>query len=48
MSKRVNVTLPNKVYEQLEQVAKEQGRPIANLASYLVQKSMETITQIKK
>lgn len=41
MSKRVYLTLPDKVYEALERWADEQGRPVANLAAYLVEKAVE-------
>ncbi|NEP01652.1 MAG: hypothetical protein F6K58_23945 [Symploca sp. SIO2E9] len=37
MSKRVFLTLPDSVYENLEQWASSQGRPIANLAAFLVE-----------
>lgn len=36
-SKRVNLTLPDLVYEELEAWAEYQGRPTANLGAYLVQ-----------
>lgn len=45
MSKRVYITLPDGVYKNLERSAKQQGRPIANLASYLVQKGVEELQQ---
>ncbi|MGK7957186.1 MAG: hypothetical protein AB4063_18340 [Crocosphaera sp.] len=41
MSKRVYLTLPDKVYEALERWANEQGRPVANLAAYLVERAVE-------
>ena len=41
MSKRVYLTLADKVYEALEQWADDQGRPVANLAAYLVEKAIE-------
>ncbi|ACK66978.1 conserved hypothetical protein [Rippkaea orientalis PCC 8801] len=41
MSKRVYLTLPDKVYEALERWADEQGRPVANLAAYLVERAVE-------
>lgn len=37
MSKRVFLTLPDSVYESLERWANSQGRPIANLAAFLVE-----------
>jgi len=40
VSKRVNLTLPDIVYEDLEAWAEFQGRPTANLAAYLVEASI--------
>ena len=40
MSKRVNLTLPDIVYDELEAWAEYQGRPVANLAAYLVESSI--------
>jgi hypothetical protein len=40
MSKRVNLTLPDIVYDNLEAWAEYQGRPVANLAAYLVESSI--------
>lgn len=37
MSKRTTITLPDAVFEELEQWADQQGRPTANLASFLVE-----------
>jgi hypothetical protein len=37
VSKRVNLTLPDVVYDELEAWAEFQGRPTANLAAYLVE-----------
>ena len=37
VSKRVNLTLPDVVYENLEAWAEQQGRPTANLAAFLVE-----------
>ena len=48
MSKRVYITLPDSVYRDLEQWAKIQGRPVANLAGYLVEKSIEQAVEKKK
>ncbi|MHC5747346.1 MAG: ribbon-helix-helix domain-containing protein [Nostoc sp.] len=39
-SKRVNLTLPHIVYEDLEAWAEYQGRPTANLAAYLVESAI--------
>jgi hypothetical protein len=41
MTKRVYLTLPDKVFEALERWAVDQGRPIANLAAYLVERGIE-------
>lgn len=37
VSKRIYVTLPDTVYNELEGWAEYQGRPTANLASYLIE-----------
>jgi rRNA-processing protein FCF1 len=37
MSKRFSLTVPDTVFEQLEALAKSQGRTTANLAAYLVE-----------
>ncbi len=41
MTKRVYLTLPDKVFETLERWANNQGRPVANLAAYLVERAIE-------
>ena len=35
VSKRVNLTIPDSIYLDLEDWAQQQGRPLANLASFL-------------
>ena len=40
MSKRINVTLPDSVLEDLEVWAAFQGRPTANLAAFLIEMSI--------
>lgn len=40
VSKRVNLTLPDVIYEELEAWAEYQGRPTANLAAYLVESAI--------
>lgn len=40
VSKRVNLTLPDVVYDELEAWAEFQGRPTANLAAYLVESAI--------
>lgn len=37
MSKRVNLTLPDAVFDALERWADAEGRPTANLAAFLVE-----------
>lgn len=37
VSKKFSVTVPDVIYEQLEQWADEQGRPAANLAAFLIE-----------
>ncbi|MBW4504957.1 MAG: hypothetical protein KME64_00325 [Scytonematopsis contorta HA4267-MV1] len=37
VSKRINVTLPDTLYEELERWAEAQGRPTANLAAFLIE-----------
>ena len=41
VSKRIHVTLPDSFYKKLEQWANSEARPVANLASYLLQKAIE-------
>ena len=41
MSKRVFLTLPNELFEDLERWATKQGRPTANLAAYLVENGIQ-------
>jgi CopG-like RHH_1 or ribbon-helix-helix domain, RHH_5 len=37
LSKRINITLPDSVLNDLERWAQAQGRPTANLASFLIE-----------
>jgi hypothetical protein len=37
VSKKITITLPDSVHTDLEQWADEQGRPTANLATFLVE-----------
>ena len=39
MSKRIMVTLPDGVYKLLEDWAKEEGRPVASLAAFIIESS---------
>lgn len=41
MPKRVYLTLPDLTYSDLERWADSQGRPVANLANYLVERAIE-------
>ena len=41
MSKRVFLTLPDELFEDLERWAVKQGRPTANLAAYLVENGIQ-------
>lgn len=41
VSKRVHVTLPDKAFDALQRWADDQGRPVANLVAYLVEKAVE-------
>lgn len=45
VSKRVHVTLPDRVFDALQRWADDQGRPVANLVAYLVEKSVEEADQ---
>ena len=40
MSKRVGVTLPDTIYNKLETWAKAEGRPLANLCNFLLEKAI--------
>ena len=46
VSKRVNLTIPDVVYEELEAWAEYQGRPTANLAAYLVESAIREAKDI--
>lgn len=48
MAKRITVTLPDEVATALEEWAKEEGRPTANLATFLIQKAVEEKQQDKQ
>jgi hypothetical protein len=41
MSKRIQVTLPDKALADLEKWANDEGRSVSNLASYLLQKALD-------
>jgi hypothetical protein len=40
VSKRINITLPDSVLDDLERWAETQGRPTANLAAFLIEVSI--------
>jgi hypothetical protein len=40
VSKRINVTLPDAVHDELEWWAESQGRPTANLANFLIESAI--------
>lgn len=37
VSKRVNVTLPDEIFDFLEKLADKQGRPTSNLAAFYIE-----------
>ena len=39
MSKRIGLTVPDTIQEKLERWAKAEGRPIANLCNFLIEKA---------
>ena len=41
MSKRIQVTVPDKAAADLEKWANSEGRSVSNLASYLLQKAID-------
>ena len=45
MSKRVYLTLADRVYEVLERCPDDQGRPVASLAAYLVERAVEQVQE---
>lgn len=40
MSKRVGLTIPDTIHEKLERWAKAEGRPVANLCNFLIEKAV--------
>ena len=38
--KRITVTLPDQIAESLEELSSQQGRPTANLASFLIEQGI--------
>lgn len=45
MSKRFQVTLPDAIYKKLEEWADHEGRPVANLAAFLIETSIRQIEE---
>lgn len=46
--RRLSATIPDKLYEQLTQIAEIEGRPISNLVSYLLERSLDERYQLLK
>ena len=42
VSKKFSITVPDEVFNLLEEWAEKQGRPTANLAAYLVEAGLRT------
>ncbi|MGB3613773.1 MAG: hypothetical protein WBA10_08270 [Elainellaceae cyanobacterium] len=40
MSKRIGLTVPDTIYEKLSQWADAEGRPLANLCNFLIEKAV--------
>jgi hypothetical protein len=40
MSKRVGLSLPDTIYDKLDRWAKAEGRPLANLCNFLLEKAV--------
>ncbi|MGD1930961.1 MAG: hypothetical protein ACFB12_18835 [Leptolyngbyaceae cyanobacterium] len=40
VSKRIGVTVPDKIHTRLEQWAELEGRPLANLCNFLLEKAV--------
>jgi predicted DNA-binding protein len=40
MSKRVGLTVPDTIHDKLERWAKSEGRPLANLCNFLLEKAV--------
>jgi hypothetical protein len=48
VSKRVFVTLPDLAYDQLDRWADSQGRPVANLAAFLLETALNEAEEAGK
>jgi len=40
MSKRIGLTVPDSIYAKLEKWADQDGRPLANLCNFLIEKAV--------
>lgn len=40
MSKRIGLTVPDVIYEKLDRWAENEGRPLANLCNFLIEKAV--------
>ena len=40
MSKRIGLTVPDTIQEKLERWARAEGRPVANLCNFLIEKAV--------
>ena len=40
MSKRIGLTLPDRIYKKLEFWADQEGRPLANLCNFLLERAV--------
>jgi hypothetical protein len=40
MSKRVGITVPDTIHDKLERWARAEGRPLANLCNFLLEKAV--------
>jgi len=43
VSKRINVTLPDRTGQLIEKLAKTEGRSVSSMAAYLLQKAVDEV-----
>jgi aminoglycoside phosphotransferase (APT) family kinase protein len=48
VSKKFSVTVPDQIFELLEEWAEAQGRPTANLAAYLIESGLRSAMDKKE
>lgn len=48
VSKKFSVTVPDQIFDLLEEWADEQGRPTANLAAYLIESGLRAAIDKKE